>query len=70
MTSAILCYGELRVYNRRNAAHAVAPTDKEEKAMLKKLGFVWDNRNHSYRLNNASTEAINFVQSKVHIEKY
>jgi hypothetical protein len=70
MTSATLCNGELRVYNRRNAVHSVVQTDKKEKDMLKKLGFVWDNRNHSYRLDNASTEAVNFIQSKVHIQKY
>lgn len=70
MTSATLCQGTLRVYNRRNTAHAVVKTDKKEKALLKKLGFVWDNSNHSYRLENASTEAISAIESLVHIKKY
>lgn len=70
MTSATLCQGNLRVYNRRNTAHSVVKTDKKEKALLKKLGFVWDNHNHSYCLENASTDAINVIESLVPIKKY
>lgn len=70
MTSATLCQGELRVYNRRNAVCTVVKTDKKEKSLLKNLGFVWDNRNHSYCLKNASIEAVNVIESLVHIKKY
>ena len=70
MTSATLCQGTLRVYNRRNTAHAVVKTDKKEKVMLKNLGFVWDNSNHSYCLENASAEAINAIEAFVNINMY
>lgn len=70
MTSAVLINGELRVYNRRNTAHNVAKTDRKEKNLLKNLGFVWDNKNHSYLLENASTEVISVIETMVRIKKY
>ena len=70
MTSATLCQGTLRVYNRRNTVHAVVKTDRKEKSILKNLGFIWDNRNHSYCLENASADAVNVIESLVHIKKY
>lgn len=70
MTSATLCNGELRVYNRRNTVHNVVKTDKKEKALLRDLGFVWDNRNHSYCLKDASAAAISAIESMVSIKRY
>lgn len=70
MTSATLCQGTLRVYNRRNAAHSVVQTDKKEKALLKKLGFVWDKVNHSYCLKAAPEEVVNTIAALVPITKY
>ena len=71
MTSAYISKinGELRVYNRDNTkANNRVAFPKEEKAVLKKLGFVWDRQNHSYFLENPSNEAIVAIRNYVVIE--
>ncbi len=70
MTSAYLTSDrELRVYNR-NKQHDPIATPKEEKKLLKKLGFTWDKHNKSWCLYNATNEAINIIKSFVEIKIY
>lgn len=69
MTSAYLRNGELRVYNRDNTkAHSCVAFPANEKAVLKKHGFKWDARNHSYYLENPSDDAIAAIKGFVTVE--
>ena len=66
MTSAYLRDGGLRVYNRKNYEPVATP--KEEKSMLKKLGFIWDKHNKSWYLRDVTEEAINIIGNFVEIK--
>ena len=69
MTNAYFRHGELRVYNRDNTkSHSCVAFPANEKAVLKKHGFKWDARNHSYFLENPSDEAIAAIEKFVKVE--